>query len=263
MLFALKKFVAFWMMPLSVAFVLLVVGACLLRHPRRARLGRGLLLGGIGLLLLGGNNYVSKGLLRPLEVRYAAIPELPPGAPLPPALAACRHVVVLGGGNGHSPGLSATNELSAGSLSRLVEAVRLLRVLPEAKLVVSGPGSGVNPTHATVLARAAQSLGIERSRITLIEQARDTEDEANHVRRHAGDAPVALVTSAWHMPRSMALFRGAGVSAVPCPADFRAHTHDEFHWTHLLWDISGLERTTLAVRERLGHLWVWLRGRTA
>jgi uncharacterized SAM-binding protein YcdF (DUF218 family) len=59
----------------------------------------------------------------------------------------------------------------------------------------------------------------------------------------------------------MALFRHAGVAAVACPADFRSHAEDAFTWDDLLWDVGGLERSTLAVHERLGYLWIWLRGR--
>ena len=262
MFFWLKKLLGFWLMPLQVCVVLLIAGFWLGRSPRRARIGRGLSLTGIALLWLFSNKYVSLALVHPIEARYPAIPELAAGEPPAPALAACRYVVVLGGGNGNSPGLSATNELAPSSLSRIVEAVRLLRVLPDARLIVSGPGDGHHPTHATMLSRAAESLGIDRSRILFIDQARDTEDESHATARLVGTAPFALVTSAWHMPRSVALFRHAGLTPLPCPADFTAHTDDDFSWNDLFPDLPSLERSTWAVRERLGYLWIWLRGKT-
>ena len=252
-------------MPLPFCLALLVVGFGLARFsPKRARLGRWLALAGLGLLLLLSNKYVSVWLVHPLEARYAAIPELSASRPLSPQLAACRYVVVLGGGNGNSPGLSATNQLSASALSRVTEAVRLLRVLPDARLIVSGPGDGGgnHPTHATMLARAAESLGVESSRILYIDQARDTEDESHAAARIVGPAPFALVTSAWHMPRAVALFRHTGLAPLPCPADFSAHTDDNFSVNDLFPDLPSLERSTWAVRERLGYLWIWLRGKT-
>jgi uncharacterized SAM-binding protein YcdF (DUF218 family) len=255
-----KKFVAFWLMPLSVCVTGLLVGLWLLRSPQRARLGRALLVGSVILLMVCSNKFVSKWLIRPLETRYPAIPELTAGG-IPPALAACRYVVVLGGGNGNSPNMPATNLLSTSALGRITEAVRLLRVLPEAKLIVSGPGKGSREAHATVLARAAISLGIAADRIVHVDQAHDTEDESNAVQRIAGDARVALVTSAWHMPRSMALFRHAGVAALPCPADYQTHTREPFAFDDVLWESAALHRSTLAVRERIGYLWIWLRGR--
>lgn len=263
MLFWLKKFVAFWLMPLSFCVTAIAVGLWLMRYPHRARLGRALAITGLLLLMLFSNKFVSKWLIRPLETRYPAVPELTSGQPAPPELAACRYVVVLGGGHGHSPGTPATSLLSTSALGRVIEAVRLLRILPEAKLIVSGPGSGgKRETHAAVLGRAAQSLGVAADRILYIDQARDTEDESHAVQRIAGGARVALVTSAWHMPRSMALFRSAGLSPLPCPADFQTHSHDPFYFDDILWESGALQRSTLAVRERIGYLWIWLRGRT-
>ena len=262
MLFWLKKVVTFWLMPLPFCLTLLVVGLCLTRSAKRARLGRALLIAATALLLLFSNKAVSTWLVRPLEARYPAVPELRADAPLPPALAACRFVVVLGAGNGNLPGLAATSQLSTSAMSRLVEAVRLLRALPEARLVLSGPRDGNHPSHATMMARAAQSLGITPDRIALIEVVRDTEDESLAVKKIAGGVPFALVTSAWHMPRAMALFHAAGLAPLPCPADYTAHPDNEFRWESLLWDTASLERSTAAIHERLGYLWIWLRGKT-
>ncbi|MEY4941302.1 MAG: hypothetical protein RIQ93_3037 [Verrucomicrobiota bacterium] len=261
MFFGVKKFVGFWIMPLPFCLALILVGLVLAGASRRRRLGRWLVVSGVGLLMLCSNHMVARALMRPLETQHAAIPEMQAGT-VPPALQACRYVVVLGSGNGQSPGLSATNELSSSALARITEATRLLRVLPEAKLIVSGPGEAREPTHAVVLARAGISLGIDERRIVLIEQALDTEDEARFVRKLVGDTPVALVTSAWHMPRTAALFRNAGVNALPCPADFLTHAVEQIRWTHFFWEVNALSCTTWAIRERVGYLWIWLRGKT-
>mgnify|MGYP003873494653 CR=1 FL=1 len=249
-------------MPLPFCLTAITVGLLLMQSARRARLGRALLIAGVVLLMLLSNKFVSRWLIRPLETRYPAIPEMVAGRPLPPDLAACRYVVVMGGGNGYGGGVSANNLLSTSAISRLAEGVRILRVLPDARLIVSGPASGARESHATVLARAAQALGIAADRVIHIDQARDTEDEAQAVARIAGDVPVALVTSAWHMPRSMALFRHTGVRAVACPSDYRSHADDPFTFDDLLWEVQSLDRSTLAVRERIGYLWIWLRGKT-
>lgn len=259
MVFWAKKFVSFWLMPLPLCLTLLVAGLVVLALTRRVKLGRGLLFAGVGLLLLFSNKVVSSWLVRPLEARFSSIVELTPETPPSAELAACQYVVVLGGGHSDTPGLAALNQLSASGRARLVEAVRLLRFLPKAQLVVSGPAAGANPSHAAVLARAAEALGVERRRILLIENAHDTEDEGGAVWQIAGPAPVAMVTSAWHMPRAVALFRRAGVTLLPCPADFSARANQDFRWRDLSWDVASLERSTWAVRERIGYLWAWLR----
>lgn len=262
MLFWLKKVISYWLMPLPFCTVLLIAGIVLLRWPARARLARGLLIGGLALLIVFSNAFVSRALIRPLETRYPAIPSLHAGQPPPPALAACRYVAVPGAGNGQSPDTSAINLLSSSALSRIVEAVRILKALPEAKLILCGPKASDQPSHAAVLGRAAEELGIAADRMIYIENIRDTEDEMGAVKKVAGGAPVAIATSGWHMPRTMALARNAGIAAVACPTELKSHAGDHFYFTNVLWDVGSLERSTVAIREHIGYLWIWLRGKT-
>jgi uncharacterized SAM-binding protein YcdF (DUF218 family) len=213
------------------------------------------------LLLFFGNKTFSVWLVRPLEDHYPAMPELRAGEPPPASLAACRYVVVLAGGHADMDGLAATSKLSTSALGRLVEGVRLCRALPGAELIVTGPGSPPDPPDAAILAQAAISLGVDPGRIRQVVDAHDTEGESEAVKAIVGTGPVALVTSAWHMPRAAGLFRHAGVSVVPCPADFIGRPSREFHWNDMSWDAESLNRSTMAVREDLGYLWVWLRGK--
>ena len=59
----------------------------------------------------------------------------------------------------------------------------------------------------------------------------------------------------------MALFRKAGLAPLPCPTDYVTHAQDTFTPAQLLWDAQALGGTTLAIRERIGYLWIWLRGK--
>lgn len=260
MFFWLKKLIAYWLMPVPMCVVLLGGGAILLRT-RRAKLGRGLMLAGTVLLLLYGNKFVSAALVRPLEFTYPAIPEITAGTPAPAELAVCQYIVVLGAGHGFTPGRSATARLSPSALARLTEGVRLAQAVPGAKLLFTGPASGKQASHASVMGEAAVALGIDPTRIVLIEEVRDTEDESLAVKEKIGAVPFALVTSSWHMRRSVALFRHAGLAPLPCPTDFTAHDDGEWHWRDLVWDVESLERSTWAVRERIGLLWITLRGK--
>jgi uncharacterized SAM-binding protein YcdF (DUF218 family) len=255
--FGLKKLLGFWLMPVPLILTLAAAGLVLSLRSRSRRAGR--VLGPLALALLAAisNRTVSTALIRPLEFQYPSAPDtLPPSSPV----LRCRYVVVLGSANTNLPGLPSTSRLSSSGLGRLVEAVRLLRALPGATLLVSGPSIGGHPSHATVLSRAAQELGVDASRIRLIDSARDTEEEAAAVARIAGDEPVALVTSAWHMPRAARLFRAAGVKAVPCPADYNGRTSLGGHLYDWGFDSESVGRSTQAVHEALGLLWLTLRG---
>lgn len=256
-----KKVITYWLMPLPLCVALGVVAGLLLVTGRRPRTARALLTGCALLLAILSNRGVSILLLRPLETRYPPVPEFTAATPPAPALRACRYVVVLGGGQHDSRVLPATTQLSTAALGRLTEAVRLLRVLPEARLVTSGPAAPGFPSHGRILARAAAALGVDAARIQIVDTARDTAEEAAAVAALVGPARVALVTSAWHLPRAMLDFRQVGVAALPCPADYGTVPDGALNWHDLGWDLAALERSTWALHERLGLLWEWLRGK--
>jgi uncharacterized SAM-binding protein YcdF (DUF218 family) len=258
--FWLKKAVSYWLMPLPLSLALLAGGLLLACSARHSRASRRLLLAAAVLLALLSNRFVSTHLLRPLEELFPAVPEFAEGAPAPAPVAGCRFVVVLGSDNVDAPGMPATSRLYSSGLARIVEAVRILRVLPGARLIVSGPSVNGRPSHASVLAQAAESLGVSPARITQIETARDTEEESLAVARLAGHGRTALVTSAWHMPRAAGLFRKAGVDFVPCPTDYASRSDSRLEWMDARCDVESLERSTLAIHEYLGLLWLRLRG---
>ncbi|MDD2763342.1 MAG: ElyC/SanA/YdcF family protein [Opitutaceae bacterium] len=260
-MFWLKKLFSPLLSPLAFSLACGVLGLVLARSRRWQRTGRALLTLPVLVLLAAGNKWISGRLIAPLESRYPAVGDFQPGEPLPAGLAACRYVVVLGGGHDDRNDLPALSRLSTSARARLAEGVRLLRLLPGAQLVVSGPGFDRGPTHAQLLADSAVSLGIERTRILMIDDARDTEEEAARLHEVLGDAPVALVTSAWHLPRAMALGAAQGLHALPCPSDFLDRSGGLRRFSDFTWDVSSLERSTAAVHEWLGGWWSRLRGR--
>ncbi len=171
-------------------------------------------------------------------------------------------VAVLGGGHGDASGLPAGQRLSTSARARLMEGLRLALALPDSWLVVSGPrdGSyGSNPeaqTHARVLADAAVESGFPRERIVEIDTARDTAEEIDALRLLAGGERVALVTSAWHLPRAMKLAEAAGLNAYPCPADYLGGRDDHLaRRAYVTWDADSLMNSTRALREYVGQGW--------
>ncbi|HUJ45353.1 MAG TPA: ElyC/SanA/YdcF family protein [Opitutaceae bacterium] len=260
-MFWLKKLLSSFLLPLPLALVCGALGVVLITSRRRQRTARALLTLASLVLLVASNRWVSEQLIAPLESRYPAVGEIPLGTPLRPDLAACRFVVVLGGGHADAEARPALSRLSPSARARLAEGVRLLRLLPAAKLVVSGAAEDGGPTHAQVLADSAVSLGVDRARILLINDARDTAEEAVRLRQELRDAPAALVTSAWHLPRAMALCTAQGLHVLPCPTDFLSREPRPWNWSNLAWDVPSLERTTAAVHERLGLWWSQLRRR--
>jgi len=263
MAFWLKKIITLFFLPLHFALIAGTVGTILLLLRRREKLARFLLVAAVLALLVFSNKAVAILLIRPLESHYAPIPDFADASAVPVELASCRAIVVLGGGHSESAGFSRVNELSSYSLSRLAEAIRVLHFLPpDARLIVSGNAGKDKISHAQILAEAAASLGVSPERIIRLDTPRDTEDEARELHARLGGAPFALVTSAWHLPRAMALCRGAGGNPVPCPADFLLKPGADTGARLLLFDLGSLERSTRAIHEYLGLFWAELRGQS-
>ncbi|MEM8602509.1 MAG: ElyC/SanA/YdcF family protein, partial [Cyanobacteria bacterium P01_H01_bin.121] len=81
---------------------------------------------------------------------------------------------------------------------------------------------------------------------------------------------ILLVTSATHMPRSMAIFTKLGIQATPAPTDFLVTTEPQpqaaagLQWQEFLLRLApnadSLNLTTRALKEYLGYLIYALRG---
>ena len=132
-------------------------------------------------------------------------------------------VIVLGGGvdvwSSAAWGALAFN--SAGN--RLVAMADLARRYPSAKIVFTGGYGamfGQNLSEADLIDRHISELGLEPGRVIFERESRNTKENAAFTKAFVTQGPKErwlLVTSAWHMPRAMGLFRKAGwrIEAYP------------------------------------------------
>lgn len=88
----------------------------------------------------------------------------------------------------------------------------------------------------------------------------DTADETKLFSRIVGTRPFALVTSAYHIPRAMRLFRKAGLNPVAAPCEYRAKGLQAFP-SYILPSADALLTSQLAIHEYLGIGWLALRER--
>lgn len=138
------------------------------------------------------------------------------------------HVLVLGGGHSHTPGLPPNGLLSEEALSRLAEGIRLHRQLPGSKLVCSGYSGGGRTAQAELLTRTAIMLGASPADTLMITTPANTEAEAaDYAARFGMDQPLVLVTSALHLPRALFWFRQVGLRPAPAPANFLVRPNPE------------------------------------
>ena len=249
-MFIAAQLLSFLTQPLAWVLTLFTLGLLLQRRWRRT--GTTLLWGALAVLVLQGWEPLPEALLRRLETQYPAPPQID--------LSRYAGVVVLGGATessyvweGHEQ--PALNEAA----ERLTAALPLLQRAPQLKLLLSG-GEGEllskGLTEAERMRRFYASQGVPAQRLLLESAARTTYENAVLSAALPGvdkTQPWLLLTSAWHMPRSMAAFEKAGWNVTPWPTDYR--TGLSTPWTHYSL-AGGANKWRTALHEYLG-LWVY------
>ena len=218
---------------------------------RKPRAARGMLWSGLLVLGLLGFQALPDALLRPLENRYA----------MPSADAVRRHagVIVLGGALDHPAPWQQHGQVPLGqSAERMTVPVGLLHQYPHLQLVFSGGEGRLQATGVTEgqLARQFyQEQGLDLRRVTMEQGSRTTRENAQRVAQTLGERCRSqswlLVTSAWHMPRSVSEFEAVGCRVTPYPVDFRTGASTSWREYQLA---ESLLRWQTALHEWVGQL---------
>lgn len=213
MFFVLSKVVWFVFSPVN--FVILLTGlSALLAFTRFARPARWLGLFAVVMLALMAFSPLPRAVIRPLEDRFPQQDA---------AKGPVTGIVVLGG----AVGLARGDVVLNASASRMTKAVELARLHPQAKIVFTGGAANLiseaTTTEADGAKRLMEGLGLEPGRLILEDKSRNTLENAVFTRRLVAPQPGErwlLVTSAWHMPRAMGVFRKAGFAVEAFPVDY-------------------------------------------
>jgi len=255
--FLVGKLVWALLQPGNLLMLCLIAGTLFLLFSRGRR-GKVLIgLSALGFVLIAVAPIGPAMLLLALERRFprpAVLPERIDG------------ILLLGGAV--DPGISrAFGETAFNSqVSRVLAGIALARHHPEAKLALIG-GEGEFFPVGFPEARATQGFvleeGISPGRVILKERSRSTHENAafayEMIRPGRAETWV-LVTSAFHMPRSVASFRAVGWSVIPYPVDFKVDPSTGLHANFNLLD--GLSASTIAGKEWVGLLGYRLQGWT-
>ncbi|MDP1730137.1 MAG: YdcF family protein [Devosia sp.] len=251
-----SKVLWFIAQPLSLVLLLGLAGLLLgfTRWRKLSQLSVLLSLVVLGLCAFSSFGYV---LIQPLEARFSR-PDVAP--------ADISGIIVLGGGmdadiNGGRRGYELNR-----SGDRFTEALRLALLYPQARVVISG-GTGVffagEDSEAAAGARFFEDFGIPPERLVLETRARNTEENAQFTRQLLEPMPGEvwlLVTSAFHMPRSAALFRKAGFPVIPWPADYLGTGVERFG-IKLDQPAENVGVAGIAIREWIGLLAYYVTGK--
>lgn len=178
--------------------------------------GRLLVATGFILLYLVSIGPVSDALIRPLERAYPPFDMKQKGKN-------ADAIVVLSGGVRDLAWIGLDPEPSETSLERVVAAISLARSAHLPLVLVGGSGDPSKPgiSEAEAMARVALSLGVPRRDLVVIGKAQNTLESAAAVGERLKGKRIILVTSGFHMRRSVGMFRKKGFQVIPAPCGYR------------------------------------------
>jgi uncharacterized SAM-binding protein YcdF (DUF218 family) len=230
-------------LPLGLACALLLLAFFGGRQRRR------LILAALVLLYVASMPVVSDALIGRLEDRYPA-----------QTIAGCAPadaVIVLGGIL--SPNHAGLDFPSWGEgVNRFTVGVSLIRAGKAGAIVFSRacyPWEKPRVTEGELLRVQAIAMGVPAEKIVLTPLVADTADEARAAAAlccEHGWKHVLLVTSGWHMPRAVWLFKHAGVDFTPFPVGFQRDSRRPRTLLDFLPHADALATTETALRESYG-----------
>jgi uncharacterized SAM-binding protein YcdF (DUF218 family) len=245
--FFLSKTIGKMLLPTNFLIGIGVIGALLLAT-RWASLGRRLMVFSLLMLAVCGFSPLGSWLLYPLESRFP---------PWDAARGAPDGIIILGGSIDPDLSIAHGGAVVRSDADRIIAAAALARQYPNARILFTGGSANLMSNDAREADYAGalfESLGVARARLTMERRSRNTQENVEFSK--AMVAPKSgerwlLVTSAFHMPRSVGLFRKAGFAVEPYPVDWRVGGRSDLLAFFSVAD-EGLGRTEIALREWMG-----------
>ena len=199
---------------------------------------------------------VGDWLLYPLERQFPLEPDLPQQV---------DGIIVLSGAVG-AKATALTGQVQVNEqVDRELAFMKLARHYPDAQLLYTGGSSSLTHQQFKGADAGRQLLdeqGINLGRVVFERESRNTSESARlskqKVLPETGENWV-LITTAWHMPRSIGVFCKENWSVVPYPVDYRVVEPNLFSVDFEF--AAHLVELEVAIKEWLGLLAYWSTGR--
>jgi uncharacterized SAM-binding protein YcdF (DUF218 family) len=247
MFFILSKLAWFVIAPVNF-IVLSCLAGLILWRTGFIRIGRAVTSIAIIVLTIACFFPLGAALIRPLEDRFPVVPE---------NLAAPSGIIVLGGALDELLSEAhGTPSLISGA-ARLTAGAALARRYPQARLVFTGGAASLTkemPSEAKGVHKLWLDLGVPDSQMSFEDRSRNTWENALFTRDLIAPKPGErwlLVTSAWHMPRAMGIFRRVGFDVTAYPVDFLSYG-DARDWNVTPAVLDELTMMSFAIHEWVG-----------
>jgi uncharacterized SAM-binding protein YcdF (DUF218 family) len=227
-----------------------LVLAGLLAMVRLRRLARTIAVLAIAETMVMAFPPVADALLDPLQDRARAAEAQAP---------ACCYdaIVVLGGGITPAVPPYLMEPDLADAADRVWHAARLYHRGVAGRVIVSGGsmlGGGPATTEAEAMRRFLIDLGVPSDAIVSEGNSLNTLQNIRNVRQMVGGGRVALITSAYHMPRALQLARQGNLNVGAFPTDWKAPSEARTSWENWVPSIAALAWSGISLREHIALL---------
>ena len=243
MLYIIKWFYA-WLLPPGL-FLLVALAMLFLSYKTKKKFW---LIVPLLIIYLLSIRPVSNSIIKPLENCYVQ-PEVT-------ELNSARAIVFLGGGSyGGVKDFDGEGQVTGGAANRLLMALRLHKALHLPIILSGGQVYSYSASEADVEYRLLKSCGVEERYLIKDLQSRNTAENAKYTKQiceQRNFGKIVLVTSAYHMPRSVMLFEREGMDVIPYPTDYQTNKETVLDAFAFVPRISNLYDTAVAMKEYMG-----------
>ncbi|WP_019027546.1 ElyC/SanA/YdcF family protein [Colwellia piezophila] len=248
-LFLLKKIITVLIMPINIVLLLLIFA--LIVHSKKPKQSFKCLVTAIVILFISAFPPFSDTVMTAIENDY------PPYVQTDEAV---DYIVVLGCDHNTNDALPVTSQLATCSLQRMIEALRIYQLHPEARIITSGYG-GHNPiSNAETVKQSLILLGVPAQKIITENFPQDTEEEAELIAPRVQGTHMVLVTNADHMRRAINYFQAQGIYPIAAPTGYWVKDlAGNKSWAYYLPDSKKLQQSTIAWYESLGLIVQWFK----
>jgi len=248
-LFLLKKIITVLIMPINIVLLLLIFA--LVVHGKKPKKSIKSILAALVILFISAFPPFSDTVMTAIENDYP--PYVKSNVPI-------DYIVVLGCGHNTNTELPVTSQLKTCSLQRMVEALRIYQIHPEARIITSGYAGHNSVSNAETVKQSLVLLGVPAQKIITENFPKDTEEEAELIAPRVQGTQIILVTNADHMPRSMEYFHEEGIDAIAAPTGYWVRSpQSSKSWPHYMPSSKKLEQSTIAWYESLGMIVQWFK----
>lgn len=248
------NFIAAFLLPPLNILLLSLTGLLLWHKHQRASLA---LLGlSFGLLWLLSTPFVAESMLHTLE--YSS-PGFSHSASTSNNVKPVDAIVVLGGGSYFLAPEYAGDTVSSASLQRLRYAATLYRQINKPILLTGGSPLGNSNSEAEQMKYVLEQEFNTPVRWTEEESNNTLESARNcfHLLHESGIKRIALITHAWHMPRSLQAFEAAGFEVIPAPTAYTTRYQTDL--MTFLPNANALHDSQIFWHEIIGIVWYRLK----